>query len=131
MGAARNFRGIRIAKRLALPKKPRRSWWDPRLTALRCARQLAPLLLATSLALNVGGLAVFALRPALVPKAVRMALGVVTPEEVAEEARAAVAPLIGERHVETYTRYGGRWIQALAPPPPRTAPTPPTPAPRN
>ena len=51
--------------------------------------KLAPLLLATSLALNAAGVAALVLRPSLAPKAVREVLGVVTPEEAAERARAA------------------------------------------
>lgn len=46
------------------------------------------------------------------------------------EARTAVAPVIGERYVDTYTQYGGTWLRSLAPPTPRPG-LPATPVPRN
>lgn len=56
--------------------------------------KLAPALLAISLAANLAGVALFVLRPALAPPALRGLLGLVTPEEAAERTaveRAATA----------------------------------------
>ncbi len=50
--------------------------------------KLAPALLALSLAVNLAGIALLGLRPALAPPAIRAFLGVVTPEEAAEQAAA-------------------------------------------
>lgn len=46
------------------------------------------------------------------------------------EARAALAPVIGERYLDTYAQFGGNWLRSLAAPTPRPA-TPAAPLPRN